>query len=46
MLIDKDENHLDLEIRFPVGKKALGKIIEKCINIHGATKTAEVLDAY
>ncbi len=32
------------EIDFLVGKKQLKKIIDKCINNHGATKTAEVLD--
>ena len=38
------ENALDLEIDFHVGKKQLKQILDKCINIHGATKTAEVLD--
>ncbi|SHL47260.1 DNA-directed RNA polymerase subunit beta' [Anaerocolumna jejuensis DSM 15929] len=33
------------EIDFHVGKKQLKKILEKCINTHGATKTAETLDA-
>ena len=32
------------EIDFHVGKKHLKKILEKVMNIHGATKTAEVLD--
>ena len=41
----KDENFLQLEINFLVGKKQLKPILEKCINIHGATKTAEILDA-
>ncbi|MDD3172989.1 MAG: DNA-directed RNA polymerase subunit beta' [Herbinix sp.] len=41
----KDENYLQLEINFLVGKKQLKPILEKCINIHGATKTAEILDA-
>ncbi len=40
----KPENLLELEIMFLVDKKALGKIIDKCIKIHGGTKTAEVLD--
>ena len=40
-----DENFLKLEINFLVGKKQLKPILEKCINIHGATKTAEILDA-
>ena len=38
------ENDLVPEIDFLVGKKQLKKIIDKCINTHGATKTAEVLD--
>ena len=38
------ENALNLEIDFHVGKKQLKQILDKCINIHGATKTAEVLD--
>lgn len=41
----KPENFLELEINFLVGKKQLKPILEKCINIHGATKTAEILDA-
>lgn len=39
------ETFLDLEINFLVGKKQLKPILEKCINIHGATQTAELLDA-
>ncbi|MBR4514817.1 MAG: DNA-directed RNA polymerase subunit beta' [Lachnospiraceae bacterium] len=38
------ENLIKLEIGFHVGKKGLKQILDKCINIHGATKTAEVLD--
>ena len=38
------ENKLKLEVDFHVGKKGLKQILEKVINIHGATKTAEVLD--
>ena len=38
------ENFLKLEVDFLVGKKELKKILEKCINIHGATRTAETLD--
>ena len=41
----KDENFLKLEVDFHVGKKQLKQILEKCINNHGATKTAETLDA-
>ena len=37
-------NELKLEVDFHVGKKGLKQILEKVINIHGATKTAEVLD--
>ena len=40
----KEENLLKLEVDFHVGKKQLKQILDKCINIHGATKTAEVLD--
>ena len=38
------ENELKLEVDFHVGKKGLKQILEKVINTHGATKTAEVLD--
>lgn len=38
------ENELLLEVDFHVGKKSLKQILEKVINTHGATKTAEVLD--
>ena len=38
------ENDLVLEVDFHVGKKGLKQILEKVINIHGATTTAEVLD--
>jgi DNA-directed RNA polymerase subunit beta' len=34
----------DLEIAILVGKKELGKIIDKCIRRHGTTETAVVLD--
>ena len=34
----------DLEITFLVTKKELGRIIDKCIKVHGTTETAEVLD--
>ncbi|MBR5177519.1 MAG: DNA-directed RNA polymerase subunit beta' [Lachnospiraceae bacterium] len=39
------DNYLDLEIDFLVKKKQLKGILEKCINNHGATMTAETLDA-
>ena len=40
------ETMFDLEINFdePVGKKWLGKIIDRCIRVHGTSETAEVLD--
>ncbi len=38
------EHALDLEITFVTTKKELGKIINRCIRVHGITKTAEVLD--
>ena len=41
----KDENFLKPEVDFHVGKKQLKQILEKCINTHGATNTAETLDA-
>ena len=37
-------NELKLEVDFLVAKKQLKQILEKVINTHGATKTAEVLD--
>ena len=41
---ETDQSMLELEINFHVGKKGLKQILDKCINTHGATKTAEVLD--
>lgn len=41
---DIPENALKLEVDFHVGKKGLKQILEKIINTHGATKTAEALD--
>ena len=38
------EKAFDLEIDFPVIKKNLGTIVAKCINVHGLSETAEVLD--
>ena len=38
------ENFLKLEVDFHVAKKGLKQILEKVINTHGATRTAEVLD--
>ena len=37
-------NELKPEVDFLVGKKQLKQILEKVINTHGATRTAEVLD--
>ena len=42
---ETNEDLLIPEVDFLVGKKQLKKILEKCINTHGATKTAETLDA-
>ena len=38
------ENLLKLEIDFQCGKKQLKQILDRCISVHGTTKTAEVLD--
>ncbi len=38
------ENEFELEINFPVIKKNLGTIVSKCINVHGLSETADVLD--
>ena len=39
------DKKFDLEIMFTCGKKELGKIIDKCIHVHGFNVTAEVLDS-
>ena len=39
------ENRFRLEVDFLVGKKQLGKIIDRCIKVHGVPRTSEVLDA-
>ena len=41
---EAEGNELLLEVDFHVGKKQLKKILEKVINTHGASATAEVLD--
>ena len=41
---ENPEDLLKLEIDFHVAKKGLKQILEKVINTHGATRTAEVLD--
>ena len=38
------EKAFDLEVDFLVGKKQLGKIIDKCIRVHGFTVSTEMLD--
>ena len=40
----KAENALKFEVEFHVDKKQIKQILEKVINTHGATTTAEVLD--
>ncbi len=42
---EAEGNELRLEVDFHVGKKQLKQILEKVINTHGSTATAEVLDA-
>ncbi len=37
-------NEFDLEVSFLVGKKQLGRIIDKCIRKHGFTVATEMLD--
>ena len=45
-LVDRSipENELKLEVDFHVAKKQLKQILEKVINVHGATQTAVTLD--
>ena len=45
--VDREEEgkELLLEVDFHVGKRQLKQILEKVINTHGSTATAEVLDA-
>ncbi len=38
------ESAFSLEVSFLVNKKTLGKIIDKCIHVHGVEITAEMLD--
>ncbi len=40
----KPGHEFDLEVDFLVGKKQLGKIIDKCIRRHGFTVSTEMLD--
>ena len=37
-------HEFDLEVSFLVGKKQLGKIIDRCIRVHGFTIATEMLD--
>ncbi len=39
------DHYLDMEVGFTVGKKQLGKIIDYCVQKHGFTISAEVLDS-
>ena len=41
---DRENDPYSLEVDFLVGKKELGKIIDKCYRKHGNTKTALMLD--
>ncbi|WP_418223091.1 DNA-directed RNA polymerase subunit beta' [Clostridium isatidis] len=45
-LVDRSnpENEFDLEVDFLVSKKTLGKIIDKCYEVHGPTETSIMLD--
>ncbi len=47
--VTRDENdpesYLPYEINFLVGKKQLGKILQRCIDVHGITNTAVTLDS-
>ena len=38
------DNFLQLEVDVQGGKKQLKQILDRCISVHGTTKTAEVLD--
>ena len=38
------EKIFDLEVTFQADKKALGKIIDRCIKVHGSAETAKLLD--
>ena len=42
--IDRNEDPFQYEIDFPVMKKSMGTIIEKVIDKHGLTESAEVID--
>ncbi len=40
-----EDSYLNLEVDFLVGKKELGQIVKKCIDMHGTRTTSTVLDA-
>ncbi len=40
----QEENLFKYEVDFLVDKKGLSRIIDKCIKVHGTTRTSEVLD--
>ncbi|MFR2466428.1 MAG: DNA-directed RNA polymerase subunit beta', partial [Clostridia bacterium] len=42
--IKRPESFIDYEVNFLVGKKQLQKILQKCIDVHGITETATILD--
>jgi DNA-directed RNA polymerase subunit beta' len=42
--IDRKEDPFQYEINFPVMKKSMGQIIEKVIETHGLSESAEVID--
>lgn len=41
---ETEDQLLDLEVDFQVGKKQLSKIVDYCFKVHGATEVANVLD--
>ena len=42
--LSNTDNFLTLEVDFHVGKQQLKQILEKCIDVHGATGTAKTMD--
>ncbi|MCD8048070.1 MAG: DNA-directed RNA polymerase subunit beta' [Clostridia bacterium] len=42
---EREQDHFKLEVTKTVTKSVLSKIIDKCIKVHGTTRTSEVLDA-
>ncbi len=41
---DTNDQKMDLEISFTVGKKQLSQIVDKCFKRHGATEVSQMLD--